>query len=105
MARNNRSGNGRSNVMPLINETEALRQERLVEINSPLRVSGEEDARRRLEARHGRVYDTQQLAAEFEVLGFLAPYVAARRKADGMVGSLEFSHWPRFYFAFTPDRA
>jgi hypothetical protein len=91
--------------MPLIDEIERLRQERLVEINAPLRDLSEEDARRRLEAMHGRVYDTQQLAAEFEVLGFMAPYVAVRRKADGIVGSLEFSHWPRFYFAFAPDRA
>jgi hypothetical protein len=91
--------------MPLIDETERLRQARLVEINQPLRDLSEQDARRQLLAMHGKVYDTRELAAEFDVLGFLAPYVAVQRKADGVMGSLEFSHWPRLYFSFRPDQA
>jgi hypothetical protein len=56
-----------------------------------------------LEARHGQVWDTQQLRQDFEVLEFAAPYVVARRKSDSALGSLEFQHEPRFYFKFEPD--
>jgi hypothetical protein len=41
--------------------------------------------------------------AEFEVQGFMAPYVVARRRSDGVRGSLEFTHSPRFYFGWRPD--
>ena len=30
--------------------------------------------------------------------------VAVRRRADGVKGSLEFQHNPRFYFNFVADR-
>ena len=55
-----------------------------------------------LEARYGQVWDTEQLVKDFEVIGFLAPYVAVRRRSDGRKGSLEFQASPRFYFSFTP---
>jgi hypothetical protein len=54
--------------------------------------------------KYGQVWNTDELARDFEVLGFLAPYVAVRRKADAQVGSLAFQHDPRFYFALSPDR-
>jgi hypothetical protein len=76
--------------------TEAIRRARLVEINA------EPGSREALEAQHGRVWDTQHLAQEFEVLGYLAPLVVLRRRADGVTGSLEFQHAPRFYFNFEP---
>jgi len=76
--------------------TEALRRERLVEINV------EPGSREALEAKHGQVYDTEQLAEEFQVEGFMAPLVVVRRKRDGILGSLEFQHCPRFYFNFQP---
>jgi hypothetical protein len=77
--------------------TEDLRRKRLAEINT---APGSREA---LEARYGQVWDTQQLADEFEVIGFLAPYVVVRRKADGVKGSLEFKHNPRYYFNFVAD--
>jgi hypothetical protein len=78
--------------------TEAPRRERLAEINA------EPGSREALEAQYGQVWDTQQLAQDFEVIGFLAPLVVVRRKADGMKGSLEFQHGPpRLYFNFVPD--
>ena len=78
--------------------TEAARRERLAEINA------EQGNREALESQYGQVWDTQQLAQHFEVIGFLAPLVVARRKADGMKGSLEFQHGPpRLYFNFVPD--
>ncbi len=48
-------------------------------------------------------WDTDQLREEFEVIGFMAPFVVVRRKADGVKGSMEFTHNPRFYFNFVPD--
>ena len=76
--------------------TEPPRRERLAEINA------EPGSRKTLEAQYGQVWDTQQLAEDFEVLGFMAPYVVVRRKADGAKGSLEFQHEPRFYFNWQP---
>jgi hypothetical protein len=78
--------------------TEAARRERLAEINA------EPGSREALEAQYGQVWDTRQLAQDFEVIGFLAPLVVVRRKADGVKGSLEFQHGPpRLYFSFVPD--
>jgi hypothetical protein len=77
---------------------EALRRSRLVEINLA------RADRATLEARHGQVWDTGQLRQEFEVLELAAPYVVVRRKSDGVLGSLEFHHEPRFYFNFKPDQ-
>ena len=78
---------------------EDLRKARLVEINTA------PDGREALQARYGPIWDTSELARDFEVLGFLAPFVVVRRKADGVKGSLEFQHNPRFYFNFVPDRS
>ena len=61
--------------------------------------------RERLEERHGRVWDTQELSRDFEVLGFytMAPYVIVRKKKNGVKGTLIFQHAPRFYFSFVRD--
>lgn len=48
-------------------------------------------------------WDTQELARDFEVIGFMAPFVVVRRKSDGAKGSMEFTHSPRFYFNFVED--
>lgn len=77
--------------------TEKRRRARLAEINT------EPANREALEARYGTVWDTRELAAEFVIVGFMAPYVVVQRKADGVKGSLEFQHMPRFYFGFRPD--
>ena len=76
--------------------TETARRQRIAEINI------EPGSREFLEATYGQVWDTDQLREEFEVVGFLAPLVVVRRKADGVKGSLEFQHAPRFYFTFKP---
>ena len=81
----------------MIDPTEALRRERLVEINT------EPGSREALEAQYGQVWDTDQLRADFEVVGFTAPLVVVRRRSDGRKGSLEFQHSPRFYFNFQLD--
>jgi hypothetical protein len=83
--------------MSMNDPTEAIRRERLAELNAE---PGSRDA---LEACYGQVWDTEQLRSDFEVIGFLAPLVVVRRKADGVKGSLEFQHRPRLYFNFVPD--
>lgn len=76
--------------------TETIRRQRLAVINA------EPGSREALEARYGRVWTTDELAQDFEVIGFMAPLVVVRRKADGVKGSLEFQHSPRLYFGWQP---
>jgi len=78
--------------------TEDVRREMVNEINSN---SGE---RAELEQRYGRVWNTQELTRDFDVQGFMAPFVVVRRKSDGMAGTLEFQHMPRYYFSFREDK-
>ena len=78
--------------------TEVVRRHRLVEINA------EPGSREALEAEHGQVWDTSELSTDFDVLGFMAPFVVVSRKSDGQKGSLEFQHRPRFYFNFSPHQ-
>ncbi|TWT64387.1 hypothetical protein [Rubinisphaera italica] len=77
--------------------TEAIRRQQVVEINS------DPTGREALECKHGKVWNTSELQEDFEVVGFLAPYVIARRKSDGQQGSLMFQGSPRFYFSFQPE--
>jgi len=63
-------------------------------------INADPSGRLDLEAKYGQVWDTDQVSQDFEVLGFMAPFVIVRRKADGMKGSLMFQHRPRFYFSF-----
>lgn len=78
--------------------TESVRRELIREMQSrgPL-------SRDHLEETFGRAWSTQELAADFEVLGFLAPFVIVRRKCDGVKGSLKFQHDPRLYFEFVEE--
>lgn len=50
----------------------------------------------------GQTWDTEALQRDFSVIGFCAPYVAVRRKSDGVEGLLEFTHSPRVYLNFSP---
>ncbi|MFH2076395.1 MAG: hypothetical protein ABIJ57_13800 [Pseudomonadota bacterium] len=79
-------------------ETEEIRQERVIEINANA------TGRTALEAAYGEVWDTRELGAAFDVLGFMAPFCVVKRRADGVKGSVEFQHYPRYYFSFTEDR-
>lgn len=78
--------------------TEGPRRERLAEINA---VPGSREA---LEAQYGRVWDTDELQEEFEVIGFMAPLVVVRHRGSGQKGSLEFQHSPRLYFNWQPHQ-
>ena len=77
--------------------TETIRRLMVQQINSD---AGD---RERLEAEQGKVWDTQQLQADFEVLGFAAPLIVVRERSTGQKGSLFFQHSPRLYWGFSPD--
>ena len=55
-----------------------------------------------LAADRGQTWTTAQLTEDFEVLEYGAPFVIVRRRSDGQLGSLEFTHQPRVYFGFEP---
>lgn len=80
-----------------MDETEAYRRQRQADLNS------EAAERKALEEKHGQVWNTDQLRADFEVSSFLAPMIFVRRKSDGKKGTLEFQHMPRFYFNWQED--
>ena len=84
--------------MNIADITEQLRRVRLAVLNA------EPGDRQSLEQRYGQVWDGSELGRDYEVIGFMAPLVVARRKTDGMRGSLEFQHYPRFYFNWEDDR-
>lgn len=77
----------------MFDETEEIRKARIVEINAE-----PAPGRAECERVYGKCWDTDEVRKEFDVLGFMAPFVVVRRKADGKKGSLEFQHSPRFYF-------
>ena len=78
--------------------TEPRRRQRLVEINA------QPGSREALKEQHGQVWNTDELSQDFEVVGFMAPFVVVHRKSDGVKGRLEFQHRPRIYFNFKPDQ-
>lgn len=53
-----------------------------------------------LEANHGQVWDTSELQVDFEVLGFMVPFVVVRRRSDSRKGSLCFQPSPRLYYGW-----
>jgi hypothetical protein len=77
--------------------TEEYRRARVAELNA------EAAARAVLEERYGRVWSTDELRAEFDVSGFLAPFIVVCQKATGKLGTLEFQHSPRLYFKWRED--
>lgn len=48
-------------------------------------------------------WNTDELLEEFEVKGFAMGFVVVRRKSDGVVGSMTFTHAPRVYRNFVAD--
>jgi hypothetical protein len=81
----------------MVDETEDLRRARMAEL------AAEAGTRADLEARYGRVWTTDEMTADFEAIGFLAPYVVVRNRATGEKGTLEFQGRPRFYFSWKLD--
>ena len=77
--------------------TETIRRAQLAEINA------QPGSREAIEAKHGQVWDTDELRRDFEVLGFAAPLIVVSRRCDGVKGSLYFQHNPRLYYGFQAD--
>jgi len=48
---------------------------------------------------------TEEMRELYEVVGFQAPFVVVRRKSDGQLGSLQFTHQPRRYFGWQPHES
>ena len=82
--------------MPTHDDTEQMRRDLVRQIN------GNPQIRESLERAYGQVWDTDELARDFAVEGFAAPFVVVIRTTDGVKGSLQFQHSPRFYYAFQP---
>ena len=57
-----------------------------------------------LVARYGAddVFTTDELTTLFTVESFACGFCFASRKSDGVQGSLDFTHSPRFYYQFRP---
>jgi len=50
----------------------------------------------------GECWTTDEVTAEFEILGFMAPFVTAVRRATKEKGTLAFIHRPRIYYGWHP---
>jgi hypothetical protein len=77
--------------------TENIRRVEQAELNA---AQAEREA---LEAKYGQVWSTEQVREDFEVIGFMAPYIGVQRKSDRKKGSLQFQHHPRYYFNWSED--
>lgn len=73
-------------------ETEAIRRKMLI-------IQTNQDMAS-LESKYGRLWTTNELTRDFEVIGFLAPFISVKHRSDGKKGSLQFQHKPRYYFNF-----
>ena len=51
----------------------------------------------------GKEWSTDELTEEFQVIGFMAPFVVVKNKATGKKGSMMFRHNPRTYFGYKED--
>jgi hypothetical protein len=60
--------------------------------------------RQSLEAKFGNVWSEEGLAQEFVVAAIIAPHVVARRRADDVVGTVEFTNRPHLFYNFQPNK-
>lgn len=56
--------------------------------------------RKELESNGNKVYNTTELQAKYEVLGFASGFVAVKDKTTGEKGSFDFTHIPRLYYNY-----
>jgi hypothetical protein len=74
-------------------QTEQVRRE-MIEMDYPQAVSEKTEQH----------WTTEELSRDFTVQGFMAPFVIVKRKSDGKVGTMMFTHEPRSYFRFEEDK-
>lgn len=60
-------------------------------------------SREELERKHGKVWDEQEMRAEFDVIGTVGAKLIVMRRCDSRLGSLTFQDSPRYYFAWVLD--
>ena len=56
-----------------------------------------------LAIRHGRVWDTSELAREFIVTAIIDATLVVRSKDDGQVGRMSYQNQPRYYYGYEPQ--
>lgn len=83
--------------------TENARKALVGIVNSTVQSDNKDSERKRLESIYGTVWDAKELSNQFEILGFMAPFVVVKNRTTGEKGSLMFQHSPRFYFNFKAD--
>jgi len=83
--------------------TEGFRRELVHAINTQTESNDPDSERERLQEIHGEVWSTEEVSQVFEIEGFMAPFVVARHRELGIMGTLMFQHSPRFYFSWTPN--
>lgn len=76
------------------NDPNTMRRELAMQINDNPRTKEE------LEAQEGRVWTTEEMRQQFNVIGFAAPLLVVVRKADQVKGSLFFQHSPRLFWGW-----
>ncbi len=69
------------------------------------KVEPESNSRQELQALHGQVWDTQQVAAEFVITAIIGNEVVVRRKSDNVVGKMRYQNEPRLYYGFEPQQS
>ena len=74
--------------------TENIRRIMVAEINT------RPSEREALEIEHGPIWNTEEVSEDFEITGFMAPFVVAIRRSDNVKGTLKFQDSPRYYFGF-----
>jgi len=50
----------------------------------------------------GECWTTDEVQDEFEILGFMAPFVTVERRKTKEKGTLAFVHRPRVYYGWLP---
>lgn len=63
-------------------------------------MNSEAEIKASLLASYKEVLTTTEATEKYSFIGFMAPFVEVKRKSDGVRGTLEFTHMPRFYFNF-----
>jgi len=82
--------------MPTRDDTEQIRKDMLRQIN------GDPQIRESLERAYGQVWDTDELARDFAVEGFAAPFVVVIRNADGVKARCNSNIPPASTTRFSP---
>jgi hypothetical protein len=89
-------------------DTEALRELLLRQINSEIKSDDKQEERARLEKKYGKgnVFSTEEIKDHpiIQIIQFTAPLVIVQHKETKKLGNMMFQHYPRFYFGLEWDK-